>query len=245
MSFTYNGVSSDAKKLNITERHVYNAPDFDVQAIEVPGRSGDLLNPQNRYKNKTITYIGFVRSADFAGATQWERMSAALRELKAWLCADAGTYHDLTDDYDPGYIRRAYISGETSIDLIHDRPNGATVTVTFNAQPFMYGPAYAGLVLTGGGGTITNPNGFASLPRIEITMSSSGTLTIGSKSWTIGTYSGKLICDSETMDWYDTTQLRNSLVTGSGWPVLEPGETTIFWTGGISKVKIIPRWRTL
>lgn len=244
MSFTYNGVSSDAKKLNITERTVYTAPDYDVNAIEVPGRSGDLLNPQNRYKNKTITYIGFIRSSDFAGNTQWERMSAAARELKAWLCVGAGEYHDLTDDYDPGYTRQAYISGETSIELIHDRPNGATVTVTFNAKPFMYGPAVADVTLNTAG-SITNPNAFPSLPKLAITMSAAGTLTVGDATWEIAAFNGTMTCDSELMDWYSVQRLRNNLVTGSGWPTLMPGANSISWTGGISKVKITPRWRTL
>ena len=138
MSFTYRGTSSDTMKFNVTERQVYNAPAFDVNAIEVPGRDGDLLNSQNRFQNKTITYTGFLREQDFPGDTKRERLSRGLRELKAWICGDAGHYHDLTDDYDPGFIRRAYISGETAINEILDQPDGVTLTITFRAEPFMY-----------------------------------------------------------------------------------------------------------
>ena len=138
MSFTYRGTTSDSMFFNVTERQVYNAPAFDVNAIEVPGRSGDVLNSQQRFKNKTLVYTGFIRSSDFPGNTQWERLSRGLRNIKAWICGDAGKYHDLTDDYDPGFIRRAFVSGETAINILFDRPDGATITITFMAEPFMY-----------------------------------------------------------------------------------------------------------
>ena len=138
MSFTYRGTSSDTMFFNVTERQVYNAPAFDVNAIEVPGRSGDVLNSQNRFKNKQITYTGFLRAQDFPGATEREKLSRGLRNLKAWICGDAGKYHDLTDDYDPGFIRRAFVSGETAVNEILDQPDGVTITVTFYAEPFMY-----------------------------------------------------------------------------------------------------------
>lgn len=138
MSLIYRGTSSDDVHFNVTERRVYNAPAFDVTGIEVPGRSGDILNSQERFKNKAIVYTGFIRSSDFPGDTTWERLSRGLRTIKAWICGDAGKYHDLTDDYDPGFVRRAFVSGETAISEVLDRPDGATITITFMAEPFMY-----------------------------------------------------------------------------------------------------------
>lgn len=138
MSFVYRGTSSDTMHFNVTERQVYNAPAFDVNTIEVPGRSGDVLNSQNRFKNKTIVYTGFLREQDFPGDSKRARLSRGLRNLKAWICGDPGKYHDLTDDYDPGFVRRAFVSGETAINEILDQPDGVTITVTFYAEPFMY-----------------------------------------------------------------------------------------------------------
>lgn len=138
MSFIFNGVSSDTMKFNVTSRQVYNAPAYDLNAIEVPGRSGDLLNPQNRFKNKQISYTGFLKASDFEGSTWREKLSTGLIQLKGWLCSDAGSYHELTDDYDPGFTRYGYISGETAISDIQDRPFGVTLTVTFNCKPYMY-----------------------------------------------------------------------------------------------------------
>lgn len=540
MSLIYRGTSSDDVHFNVTERRVYNAPAFDVTGIEVPGRSGDILNSQERFKNKSIVYTGFIRSSDFPGDTTWERLSRGLRTIKAWVCGDAGKYHDLTDDYDPGFVRRAFVSGETAISEVLDRPDGATITITFMAEPFMYeesdpielpetgtasgaiasfegvaaplqslkfniepkqdlhGYSYpwpagggknlinfpdiaqttsndvtysmsggvlsingtatgsvviyptqaaraaatytmsaqllsgsmsgtnssfsvystgstrrlltfgntgvttkttftgdivaanAGIVINSGaiftnakiafqveagsdmtafapysnispisgwasvngkhsgadtsdytpitftlgqtvyggyvdaiagkcyarpyyssysgqtlvgpwisshdkyvsggtpttgaqvvdmGGAVTeisvtaqqvssllgqnniwcntgdtevvyvepteNPTEWPSKPRLEMTMAGAGTLTVNGKTWSIGSYTGTLICDSEIMDWYDASNLKNSLVSGDGFPEFQPGENVITYTGGITKVVAKPRWRTL
>jgi hypothetical protein len=90
-----------------------------------------------------------------------------------------------------------------------------------------------------------NPTEWPSKPRLEITMSGAGTLTVNGKTWSIGAYTGTLICDSEIMDWYDASNLKNSLVSGDGFPELQPGENVITYTGGITKVVAKPRWRTL
>lgn len=460
MSFIFNGVSSDTMKFNVTSRQVYNAPAYDLNAIEVPGRSGDLLNPQNRFKNKQVSYTGFLKASDFEGSTWREKLSTGLIQLKGWLCSDAGQYHELTDDYDPGFTRYGYISGETAISDVQDRPFGVTLTVTFNCKPFMYKagepmelpetksasgsiititdgaenaplkscvvniepvqsgsgdpspsnirpisgwtqvnvwvkPTYdttltptatipLGQTVYGGtldvvtgklvvdragvrigdktwaydatytrfyatfsdskiegtrsqtilcsafathnsgdtigsvpnnaiynGGTnralyiktnlytdpttfkaafaddlivypldtpievdltpqtiktllginniwadagemiieypipTENPYPFGSRPLYEITMAGTGTLVVNGKEWTITDYTGTLYCDTEAMEWYDVSQLRNNIVSGDGWPVFEAGENSVSYTGDITKVMVTPRWRTL
>lgn len=245
MSFIWNGVSSDTMKFNVTSRQVYNAPAYDLNAIEVPGRSGDLLNPQNRFKNKQVSYTGFLKASDFPGSTWREKLSTGLIQLKGWLCSDAGNYHELTDNYDPGFTRYGYISGETAISDIEDRPFGVTLTVTFNCEPFMYGPSESDTTITASSGAITNPNAFEAYPLIALTMSGAGTLTVAGKTWSIASYTGTLYCDSNVKDWYDAGALKNSLVTGTGWPTLKPGSNTISRTGSISQIVITPRWRTL
>lgn len=244
MSFIWNGTSSDAIGFNVTSRQVYNAPAYDVNAVEVPGRSGNVLNPQNRFKNKVVSYTGFMRASDFAGATKREKISAGTRALKGWLLSEEG-YHDLTDDYDPGFTRRGYVNGETAISDILDRPDGVELTITFNCEPFMYGPSESDTTITASSGTITNPNAFESYPLIALTMSGAGTLTVAGKTWSIASYTGTLYCDSNVKDWYDAGALKNSLVTGTDWPTLKPGSNTISRTGSISKIVITPRWRTL
>ena len=245
MSFVFNGVSSDTMKFNVTSRQVYNAPAYDLNAIEVPGRSGDLLNPQNRFKNKQISYTGFLKASDFEGSTWREKLSTGLIQLKGWLCSDAGQYHELTDDYDPGFTRYGYISGETAISDVQDRPFGVTLTVTFNCKPFMYKAGESIELPETKSASTENPYPFGSRPLYEITMAGTGTLVVNGREWTITDYTGTLYCDTEAMERYDASQLRNNIVSGDGWPVFEAGENSVSYTGDITKVMVTPRWRTL
>lgn len=244
MSFTYDGQNSDFMGLNIYERSVYNAAAYDVTALQVPGRSGDLLIPNNRYANKTVTYKGFLHTG-----TSYSDLSTALVALKSWLCADAGHYHRLTDNYDITYYRQAYISGETAISIVHQRDKGVEVTVTFSAKPFMYDRVGNLYTITSNSFPVTNPNGFPSLPLMTISMSGAVDLSIYTGGvhhvWNIQSYTGDLIVDSELMDWYTETELMNDKVTGTGFPVLQPGPSMISWTGNVSKIVLDARWRTL
>ena len=90
-----------------------------------------------------------------------------------------------------------------------------------------------------------SPYPFESRPLYEITMAGTGTLTVNGKEWTITNYTGTLYCDTEAMEWYDASQLRNNIVSGDGWPVFEAGENSVSYTGDITKVMVTPRWRTL
>ena len=47
------------------------------------------------------------------------------------------------------------------------------------------------------------------------------------------------------MNFYKGTKSKNDKVTGSGFPYLYPGKNTISYTGGVTKIEIIPRWVTL
>ena len=51
--------------------------------------------------------------------------------------------------------------------------------------------------------------------------------------------------DSELMNCFKDTVLKNNAVTGEGFPVLKPGENTIACAGNVRRVEVIPRWRCL
>lgn len=51
--------------------------------------------------------------------------------------------------------------------------------------------------------------------------------------------------DSEQMNFYKDTLLKNDTVTGSGFPLLYPGDNTLSFSGGITALAVTPRWCTL
>lgn len=252
MSFTFNAIDSDNMGFNITSRQVYNAPEYDVTSVEVPGRSGNVLIPQGRFKNKKVSYTGFLIADTFAGQTKAERLSNGLRRLKGFLLRSPGEYKPLTDDYDPGFTRYAYVDGETAISDIQDRPEGAELTITFDCKPFLYVPS----VSYDGPSPITLDNlyDFESYPEIYIALSSStGTMKISKGTTTLGiwTFTGasgnRFYWVPEDMEWidHDGNLVNNKVSTnGSNIPYLPLGASKIELTG-IGSFTIYPNWRTL
>lgn len=252
MSFSFGSFAATGFGLNITSRQVYDAPAYDLTSVDVPGKSGNVLIPQNRFKNKIISYRGYLVTAGFAGDTDWEKMSSAAVELKGKLLAGSGEYQRLSDSYDLSYVRQAYVES-IKITPVQDQPFGAEVEVTFNAKPFMWDAFSGSTTITNGSTTLTNPYYFESLPKIEITPGTGlMNFTVNGETWTInGTYIG-VVGDAEEMEWYSVDQygepvaLINNKVSGpTPFPVLTSGANTVGITSGITSLKISPRWRTL
>lgn len=56
---------------------------------------------------------------------------------------------------------------------------------------------------------------------------------------------GYVDIDSEQMNCFKGTVLKNDKVSGTGFPILEPGSNTFVMTGGVTSLAVTPRWCTL
>lgn len=229
-AFTFNGQSSDNFGLFISKKDIYSAPARDQNFVSVPGRNGDVLIDNNRYENVNISYtVGCKNVVDKATA------------IKLWLCKPG--YFPLTDTYQPDYFRMAAFASSLNIDEVLE--NVGQAKIAFNCKPFRYSLAGQTKKTFTTSGTITNPEGFSSQPYIKITGSGNITLYIGSKSYYIKSVSSYIEIDCELMSAYKGTTLCNSQIGFTEFPEIAPGSSTISWSGSVTKVEIIPRWRTL
>ena len=240
--FEYRGVRSTEMGLRIEKKDVFSAPKYDVEFKGIPGRNGDLILPNGRYPNGQITYSVFLP------AKTLQELADKITAVKAWLYAEQDQYHVLTDSYDTNYYRKAVFAAKLDIE---DELNRIGVfTISFSCHPFRYNTTGTETVeISESGQSITNPNVFASKPYIKVSGSGSGSLTIQSASsnatWYFESIDEYTEIDSEQMNCYKGTELKNDTVSGSGFPQMNPGENTIAFDGGITGVAVIPRWVTL
>lgn len=108
--FTYNGRSSADFGLHIEKKDVFSAPEYDAEFISIPGRSGDIINPNRRFANIKVTYTVFLARKNVAA------LASDLRDIKGWLYSEPDRYHELTDSYDAEYFRYGVISGSLDIE---------------------------------------------------------------------------------------------------------------------------------
>lgn len=239
--FEYKGIRSWDLGIRIQEKEVFSGPKYDLGLEEIPGRDGDLIRTGGRFPNVQVTYSVFIAAKSIS------ELSAKLNAVKAWLYTDLDRYHQLSDTYNPGFTRKGVFAGELDIE---DELNKIGVfTISFSCLPFQYSEDGGTQTEYATGDTVSNPYPFASKPYIKVYGNGSGSLTLQSAShnetWTFESIDDYLEIDSAQMNFFKDTEPKNDQVIGSGFPVLFPGDTTITFTGGITKIEIEPRWMTL
>lgn len=228
--FYFNDHSSDEFGIYISEKDIHSAPARDQSFISVPGRSGDVVIDNGRYENVNVSYTCSCKN-----------LTDNMVNIKSWLCRPG--YCVLQDDYDPRLFRYACYSSNIKVDELINTVG--KFTVNFNCKPFRY--YIFGLLsqTITSAKTLNNPYEFESLPYIKVYGSGSGTLHINSRSYAFSSIPTYLEVDSELMSCYKGTTLHNDKIQFTEFPYLEPGDNDISWTGGITKVTVTPRWRTL
>lgn len=236
--FIFNGHRSDEFDLRIQNKTIYSVPKFDALAISIPGRDGDLLDPSGRFGNVGVSYTCYVPAKSI------QDLSDKLTRIKNWLYDEVNKYHDLTDSYDAKFKRRAVFNNK--LDISDEARKIGVFTLSFSCLPFRY-------LLEGLDGieatdtvTLINPFNFTSKPYLKIYGSGDGTLVIqngeGNKIWNITEIDEYIEIDSELMNCFKGTELKNRNVSGDGFPEFSKGDNVLSFNGGITRVEIITRW---
>lgn len=119
----YNGVSSDTLGVFVSGSGSYDAAEYDVTKYEVMGRNGDILIPNNRYKNIEVTYPCFIPN-DFETRVQ---------AVRNWM-RSARSYARIEDNYDLLHYRMGIGKGVLKFSPAQ-QSIGANAQLVFNCKP--------------------------------------------------------------------------------------------------------------
>lgn len=210
----------------------FNAPERDVERIEIPGRNGELVIDSGRFKNESVSYPAFIRTAFRSSAD-------AARE---WLLSYPG-YRRLEDSYNPEYFRVASFTGPLDFDTRFLNLSGEC-ELTFNCKPQRYLLKGEQILSGNEAMELYNPTGFAAKPLIRV-YGSKGTLLAGGMQMQLKTIDGYVDIDCETENAYKGTENCNANIYAPTFPELPEGKTTVSFEGNIEKIEIKPRWWTI
>lgn len=229
--FEYGGKRSCDFGIYISGSGTFNFPERDCEMIEVPGRSGDLIIDNGRFKNIMVTYPAYVRTK-FKEYTDVARM---------WLMQNT-SYQRLEDSYNPEMYRMARFAGPMDFDMRALNHSGEFEMV-FDCKPqrFLKSGEYAISATT----TLTlyNPTLFEALPLIRV-YGTDGSLYVGNNVIQITSIDGYVDIDSDTQNAYKGSTNCNGNIVLEDFPVLGAGQTTITVEGNITSFEVIPRWWT-
>lgn len=243
--FKFNEELSINHNLCIVKKNTYKGAARDLTFTAVPGRSGDLITDNNRYKNVKITYEVVALEAST------KDIPAIARELKDWLLSKVG-YFKLSDTYDPEFFRLASYADE--FDLEQELSSMGRAKITFNCKPFKY------WIYGQNEHTTTekvlwlkNPYPFTALPYIRIKGNGDITLSLRdvkngySKQYHFKGVEEYIEIDSETMHAYKGSINENSKIYFMDFPQILPncdGSLNVI-EGDVDEITVIPRWRRL
>lgn len=232
----YNGISTDEVGIVVETPPNYEIPERNYEIIPVPGRNGDIIIDLNSYKN-------VVREYDIAIGEEDGDFSVLSSKIANWLYSGHG-YLRLEDSYLPEYYMMAAVIAPNNIINILQQAGRATVQ--FNRKPQRFLKSGDRPIIVTKQTTLFNPTQFNSKPLIIVNGTGSGVVNIGGYSVKIDNLEDEITIDCELEESYKGTNNQNNKVTlSNGYPLLVPRDNIVNFSGGITKVTIIPRWWTI
>ena len=226
--FTLDAKSSADFNTYLASSTMFNAPERDVEAIEIPGRNGNIIYDNGRFRNFEASIYCYI-PVD---------MQTYVHGLRNWLLSKSD-YCRYEDSMHPDEYRQVRYTGEFELEE-NDRV-GAAITLTFDCKPQRFLKSGESFISLSSGGTLYNPTRFTALPLIRA--NGNGSLSIGDTTITISGNSGVIYLDCDLQDAYLGSTNKNGFVTPD-FPHLDPGDNPVT-ISGLTDVEIMPRWWTI
>lgn len=233
--FEFKGIKSTDFGLVMRSGRRPGSPERDIEFEEVPGRNGDLIVDNERFTNFDDSYDCALK---LPLGTSVEQQA---KKIKAWL-QSSFKYEKLRDYNDPYYYRMAVCVNR--IDIEKTLTQIGFIRVIFNCKPYKYSMIGQEQITITGQTMIFNPEEYSSQPFLKVFGNGDISLHINNQTVNLTDIEDYIVIDSEIQNAYKDTLLQNHKMR-SYFPIFEPGENLISWTGTVTKIEVIPRWVTL
>lgn len=214
-------------------------PSERVQTHQIPGRHGDLKVREGAYVPIILPLECFARNIEHL-----DEFSGWLREF-GWM--RMGKY--------PNFAYKASMISQIDIDEIRKGRANRRFSIVFDCQPFRYVWPEADSIpiamsdYPNGSASIVNPGNVESAPRFIIAGSGEFSLTVGLTEMTFRNVESGIIVDCEAEECFNLEESlsanEKAEIGDDEFPKLRAGANMISWSGDITKVTIVPRWRNV
>lgn len=226
----YNNQNSNDLELIIENTPEIPTANFTYDEIEIDG--GENLTIKNGF-----TDIEF--KINFAYFADPEEYLSKKQRIDSWLLSNINKYLIYSLDNFVAYrVKKIVIDNTTT--------TSRTVrhfTVTFTCTGLKYlTTGLNTLELTSSGTELNNFGNYESKPLLKIYGSGNITININRNSFNIKNVSSYVIVDSELKECYKDSTNMGKNMTGD-YPIFLIGKNTVSWTGTVTKIELMPRWR--
>lgn len=226
--FRFKGIDSRDMGVTVTAMPPSVRADKRVNAITIPGRNGNLHFDDEVYESYVNTMECAIKNR------------AKIDEIAAWLVGSG----DMIYSTEPNKVYKVFIANK--IEIAQMMRKFQKFMLSMDTQPFKYSVSARSenLELTSPT-TIRNKGTVYSQPTITVYGNGNITLTINGTNYGLTSVDSYITIDSEMMEVYKDSTNANNKYSAMDFPRFEVGQNSISWTGSVTKVEIIPKWRWL
>ena len=160
-SLIFDDINSLDYGVYITGEAVYDAPERDVEVVSVPGRNGDIIIDNGRYKNIKVTYHCGIFGAD------QNEFASKIRKFRNALASRGSEYKQIADSYNIDEYRKGAYIAPTEVESTSMNRVG-NFDVIFNCMPQRFLLSGEDSIAVSSGDIIYNPTPKASSPLIAV-----------------------------------------------------------------------------
>lgn len=202
--FTFGGIDSRDYGVYLSGNGRFTIPERPYEILPVPGRMGDVVFGGNRISNVIVTYPCFMAPVDGRYGND-PTFQIAFNLLKNDLLSVNG-YAELADSYSAYTSRRAVFAGAVTAEMTPDLTVGS-FELAFNCSPKLMLSGVGPQTVTFTAGQSGEIRANAAYPRADLVLSltGTGTLTIGNDTVTITQNPNRIIIDCARGICYDAT----------------------------------------
>lgn len=228
--FIFNDISSRDMHVLIASPIEIIKPEERVNHVTLPGRCGELTQTEGDH-----IYNSYIQTVPISVYG-----SEFVRPVEKWL--SGGGY--VTFSSQPDLKQRARVINAVTLKKHSKNINAWTGDVQFYCEPVKGFVGEEDIEITESGTTVTNPGDLTAYPLITVEGSGTVTITMGGNILTIPNLVDGWVVDSE-MQWITNNGVPQMNAWSGNFPALPAGNSTVMFTGGITKLTITPRWRVL
>ena len=230
--FIWKGTDSRAMGVHVIKYPpIMRAPER-LKYVAIPGRSGDLTLAEGNQ-----VYDAYIRTMEISNMR-----GADVNMARAWL---SGT-GPLILGNEPDYVYTVDMQAQLQMDKILRGVWGGSLQM--HTQPFKAKTVQpADIEIDSTATMIFNPGTVPAEPTVRLYAGSTAaaTVTLGGKTLTFSSMPELLVIDLETQWIFDGNGARVTNIASGDFGKIPPGRSIVNFTGSITKVVIIPKWRYL
>jgi phage-related protein len=249
--FEYNGKDSRDYGLFIKDKTAFDRPSRNIDLIPIPGRDGNLIIDNGGYQNLNVKYNMRLVVDNITGDEQAD--FEAFYNRAAVFLNQTADYYKLKDSYNPTFYRKACLTSAIATKQLN--PLIADFDVTFSCKPYKYYLSGEEKITvdTPPPETIVNKTNATSLPLFRVysnytynpQVETTHRFYVNGKAYVIKNINNYVDIDSYMMNVFKGSKPKNNNYESLDFPAFKPGNNTVQISSGVSKIEIIPRWRSL